>query len=397
MENQEEKIRKNRLKRMEKLKRILASKPQTEYYPKFLEICETYPKVCPYDGQKLVTVNHPIKEGYSGKPGLCCLFCSRVYWLKKQRNQYYSRIERLEKRERQLKKQIEEQKKLQKYLNLPDHFDKQPATLILQAKICTKKTNNDVKCISIVFDEKEQSTQEGIYWIGRALPSAILVAIGIAKKSFQYKDNWYRIVEYHLFSKAKKYLNIISRFCNPANPQTVYIFAQKNIQHYNSDNYETVTAMIPCMGKRFPIPITVYYEKTTHMCFMNEVAYLEAKQNYDLPYIRLRFASMAESFSYGFGELKQHSELYLLGYSVNRTDGLSTDERRSLLRKIMDGGILTKAEIMNHLEWLISMRNSQQNMVNAISEWKSDLAFVESYDVISQRKIWIKEFKNRLK
>lgn len=127
---------------------------------------------------------------------------------------------------------------------------------------------------------------------------------------------------------------------------------------------------------------------------MNESSYILARQQYGLPYLRLRVSVDGVNHN-SIGGLKQHSELYLLGYSVSTADGMDTEDRRKLLRRIIDSCILTKHEIINHLEWLIHTRSSMQHMENAVGEWSSDLRFVSLYNASSQQAIWIKEFKSR--
>ncbi|MCF2617147.1 hypothetical protein JQM68_08030 [Oscillibacter valericigenes] len=406
---QQEAMKQKKVAEVATLKKALSANPYMVYHPAFLRICDKYPDVCPYDSEPLVFVQRPMKHGYSGKPGWCCLYCSRLYWLKTEKEKYdkeqvaqaISKRKEFPKNARTAKQTQAAASKLPNEtmqatcLDLPSSFSGQFPDLILQAKIRTQKRGLAPGCVSIVSNEKVQSAKNGIYWVGRALSSAILAAVQTKHKEFLYKEERYQIIEYRSFADTPKYLNIISRFCNPSSPQPVYIFAQKNIQHYNNENYETVTAMIPCSNTNYPIPLTVYYERSTHMYFMNDATYSSARQRYGLPYLRLHLATLLGTSTSGFGELKQHSELNLLGYSVSRLDGLDTAQRRALLKEIMNSGALTKAEIMNHLEWLINTRSSQPNMINAVGEWKSDLAYIANYDVSSQRRVWVNQFKSR--
>lgn len=405
IKKQQDALKQKKIIAAENLKRELSRNPYMIYRPTFITICKKYPKTCFYDGEPLVFVNRPRRHGYSGKPCWCCLYCSRLYWSESDQNAYKTeqKIHTIAERKpskNATKSQCKPTPVAQNIpsancLNLPDCFEPQLSTLILQAKICPKKMSRNIGYISIVSSEKEQSTERGVYWLGRSLPAAILSAVQTKKKTFLYRDNQYKIIDYQTYTETQKYLNIVARFCNPLLPQTVYVFAQKNVQHYSSDNYETVTAMIPCMGSIFPVPLTVYYERTTHLYFMNEATYLVARQKYGLPYIRLRLATSIASSSSKFSELHQYSELYLLGYSVSCSDGLSTEERHTLLKEIVNSGTLTKAEIMNHLEWLIHTRSSQGTMSNAVDKWKEDLSFISNYDIATQRKIWITQFKSK--
>ena len=56
--------------------------------------------------------------------------------------------------------------------------------------------------------------------------------------------------------------------------------------------------------------------------------------------------------------------------------------------KAIDGGLMKKHEIINHLEWLIHTRSAMKNMENAVLEWRSDLHFLLNYNLDNQRTIW---------
>ena len=96
----------------------------------------------------------------------------------------------------------------------------------------------------------------------------------------------------------------------------------------------------------------------------------------------------------GFTGLKERSELSLLGYSVGYS-GLSDAARKNLLSKILDNGTLLKADILNHLEWLIKTRKHIDGMELAIKEWDDDRKFVLEYNSSSQRQVWADTIKAR--
>ena len=227
--------------------------------------------------------------------------------------------------------------------------------------------------------------------VGRPFPSMILSAIQTTGEN-EYHGEKFVVDDVEDYSSAKKYLDIIGRFCNTSAPQVVYVFSQKNLSAYTSAGYEAVTAMVPCANRLAPVPITVYYEKATKRYFMNEASYVLARKTYGLPYIKLRMAG-ANPNRGTYGALKEHSELNLLGYSVRMTDGLDMEARRRLLSMVLDNRIMEKPDIINHLEWLIHTRSHMPNMENALGEWRSDLQFVSQYKIQKQRHILVRNFK----
>lgn len=342
-------------------------------------------KNCPFDKTPLQFVNNSITRN----KGWCCLTCRTLFFFNKSH---------ISTKQAEISTQKSKNKR-QTNNNFPLHFTSPdeifPKSTILRVKLKLPYTDAN-GCIAIVSKSEDQRTRDGIYWIGRMLPSLIMISIQTNQSSFSYNNIIYNIEDYKLYSNSQKYLNIVSRFYNHDSPKSIYVFAHKDIHRFSTDNYESVTAMVPCANVSFPVPITVYYEKSTQLYFINEEIYSRARREYGLPYLKLHTASFDECASgKSFSALKMQSELRLLGYSVSASDGLTISARRDLLKEAMDSGILTKSEIMNHLEWLIHSRSKMSNMDNAIAEWKADLLFVSEYRAFEQRTIWVKNFMSR--
>ena len=267
-----------------------------------------------------------------------------------------------------------------------------PSSTICTVRLQDLLEHKELKIV-VVSNVHEQDTARGVYWIGRTLPSMLLTLIQMgSNKQFTYKGGKYRVIGCMKNLEFESYAKTITKFCDPIVPQTVYVFAQKNIAHFHSQNYELVTAMVPCTKSSFPVPISVYYDKLAHTYFINEESYALARERYGLPYLRIRPA-LSDQLGGKVGGLRAHSELYLLGYSVDAKTGSDTAARRQVLKRILDSGILKRSEVINHLEWLIHTRAGMPHMDNAVAEWKTDLQFVSAYNVDRQRKVWVDEFR----
>ena len=366
---------------------IALSKSSKVYHPtNVVPMLSSKPlKNCPFDKTSLQFVNNSITRN----KGWCCLTCRTLFLFNKSH---------ISTKQAEIPTHKSKNKK-QTNIIFPIHFtapdETFPKSTILRVKLKLPYTDAN-GCIAIVSKSEDQRTKDGIYWIGRMLPSLIMISIKTNQSAFLYDDVQYSIENYDLYENAQKYLNIVARFYNNNSPKNIYVFAHKDTHRFSTDNYESVTAMVPCANVSFPVPITVYYEKSTQLYFINEEIYSRARREYGLPYLKLHTASFDEGASgKSFSALKMQSELRLLGYNVSASDGLTISARRDLLKEAMDSGILTKTEIMNHLEWLIHSRSKMSNMDNAIAEWKSDLLFVSEYRAFEQRAIWVKKFMSR--
>lgn len=414
-EAREKKLEKQRIQQehskeleAERLKKIYQENPKQVYHPAFITKCKSIPDRCPFDGDELFYV--PVhRKRFKDKRGWCCFRCSRLFVSEpdhksntttkenKDKNKDVSKVAKLivdkEKKicfEHQPIKKVDIEKLI--HTQKEPYKDLPPSTILVANLL---GNGQRIGYVIIVANACEQDAEKGIYWVGRAIPSIILFAIRIQKKGcFSYKGKDYKVINYQKVNEAEKYFNVISRFCNPSNPQTVYVFSHKNLPHFQQNNYEVVTAMVPCGNLDFPVPISVYYEKSTMRYFINEELYTLAREKYGLPYMRLCAESQNPGSS-GFSELRKNSYLNLLGYSVNANDGLTSEDRHRLLSKIIDCRLLSKSEIMNHLEWLIRTRGNMPHMENAVFEWRADLRFVSEYDMIKQRSIWVDRFKTQ--
>ena len=81
-------------------------------------------------------------------------------------------------------------------------------------------------------------------------------------------------------------------------------------------------------------------------------------------------------------DFQEFSKLALYGYSAGK-NGLSTQDRRKILKHILDNGIMSGYEIIEHLQGLISLREGRtdKDFSAAINNWREDIRFVNDYKV----------------
>ncbi len=79
--------------------------------------------------------------------------------------------------------------------------------------------------------------------------------------------------------------------------------------------------------------------------------------------------------------LNQESLLHILGYNVNAKDDFSETHRHLVLKTILEDNLLSKFEIINHIDYLINRGRNNPLLANAISKWEADRSFVRLYDV----------------
>lgn len=256
-------------------------------------------------------------------------------------------------------------------LVLPDSFKLEdiPDSTILVSQIYSHTKN--IGTMGIVAEASDQKKNSGLFWVGRTLPSIVLATIAFnPKRTFLYQGTYYKIANnYQLLKNSDKYFDIISRFCNPESPQTVFVYSHKHISFNDQEDYEMVTAMVPCAKSTFPIPIQVYYDKKRKYYWLDEQIYDITRERYGLPYLRIYSISNYSSvFERGFHAFREVSDLKKFGYSVSEREGLTPYERQALLKNLIDQGLMWKHQIINHLTMLIKLNSKTVGMDNAVSE-----------------------------
>ena len=87
--------------------------------------------------------------------------------------------------------------------------------------------------------------------------------------------------------------------------------------------------------------------------------------------------------------LKPESLLHQCGYNVNSTDELSELQRHEILKRVLENKLYSKIALMSFLDWLIarSEKVTKKNMTASIQKWRSDRAYVASYELSNSRSV----------
>lgn len=230
--------------------------------------------------------------------------------------------------------------------------------------------------LTVTNDYRLQDTKErGLYWIQRELAYKALIAMLLGEKKFSYKDqsikiNYYYTHEGPLFQIIK---DRFLRFSNTESPVDIYLCESSEIHRF--DVLEELTALIFIPENNSHAPLTVYYNKLNDRYYSRIGDYKLFLKTHGLPINKLVLCSgiMNE------GTLNAESKLKILGYSVNAQDDFSQMYRERILQEIIEGRLMTKREIMKHLDFLISIHDAEYRFDDAVRKWTHDLQFVSNY------------------
>lgn len=85
----------------------------------------------------------------------------------------------------------------------------------------------------------------------------------------------------------------------------------------------------------------------------------------------------ASNINKDFSFLNPESLLYKMGYNVSSNNNLSMKERQLILKAALDSELLTRAEIISHLDYLINRSKNRGSSFNdARSKWKADREYI---------------------
>lgn len=246
------------------------------------------------------------------------------------------------------------------------------------------KDENKFQEIFIVNDVQDRSEKN--IWVNRGFSKAIFSTLIQGKSELSYKGTDYIIEEVTIFNEKAMDILCNDVFRNPDEIKTIYIYSHKHIDNIEK-NYEAVTAFVMCANSDIPVPFNIYHDSKEDRYFINGASYSEYSARYGLPMMKLK-AYVPRGSVFSMNNLSEMSVLRLYGYTVNENDGLTEGERHELLKNLMDSKLMSKTDILNHIEWLINTHEKSAQYMTACDKWKADLQFVNTYKIDSQRTIW---------
>lgn len=178
-----------------------------------------------------------------------------------------------------------------------------------------------------------------------------------------------------------------------------------NVFHCDKNHsVETITATVNIL-KRDGVIVTenlsAGYCKECNIYFILERDYLRLKKSGVVlcQLITYEVYTNSKSTNINSLDLKPESLLHRCGYNVSSTENLSQEQRRGILRRVIDCGLYSVSGLCSYLDWLIdrNSRSSTRDMSNAISKWTSDRDYIASYKTDNARLVGIKSLRSKNK
>ena len=168
-----------------------------------------------------------------------------------------------------------------------------------------------------------------------------------------------------------------------ANPNTLYIH-KGNIAclRFHHETNDIAVSLAADSNQRIKATATHCWK--CNIIFMPKRQYLSLRKQY-----RFLVANFCEIGDDGYTpvkdvKMKEESTLALCGYSVDKDSPLSGLDRKELLANIISNGILSRAEILAHLNHLILFNGSKDSNFAACCRWEEDYAYVSNLNIDEQ-------------
>ena len=167
----------------------------------------------------------------------------------------------------------------------------------------------------------------------------------------------------------------------------IYVYKGKGAHCKNHHYLEMVTANIISARKMIRQSLNVYYCCFCNEFFVNDQEYFDFCRINGLPPLRLHFGKNYFGNPYGscYDNRREYSELRLYGYYVSGDMADKSLYRKRLLEDLVDSGLMTKPEILLHLEYLM---RDMSHFPDAVARWRSDYDHLSNYRVDRQRIVW---------
>ena len=92
--------------------------------------------------------------------------------------------------------------------------------------------------------------------------------------------------------------------------------------------------------------------------------------------------------------LNAESVLHQVGYNVNSTENLSTEQRHEILRRVIDFNLYSISGLCSFLDYLIdkNLKVTTRDMSSAISKWQADRDYIANYNIENHKQVTAKSF-----
>ena len=356
--------------------------PRAPFTPSSVVMLDTMPVRCKRDGKQLTHLYN-----VKGKKGYCCLYCNTHYLLKRTKDQAIPEKNGLQKIQKKPSVTSSNTQEHSPEIDFWKKLPKNPIELPDSDSVSVVRLTSgryDIRYIGITNQKNEVNMSDGIYWHEHRFAGAVLQALLRQIPQMEYGELKLRLQEVKRGSVLSLYAKQDDVLRN-TDPVPLYIYTLKlALEKYE---VESATVQIYFPDAKKYVFLNAYYAKKQNRYYMNAETYNDSVSAYGLPYVKPYIVNKDGTINHFGSNLSMASELNLYGYNVSAQSNYSDTYRQSLLMKLICNQLMTKVQIMSHLEFLIHFHRHHIGYRDAVDKWEQDLRFIREYNKYGQRSV----------
>lgn len=168
-------------------------------------------------------------------------------------------------------------------------------------------------------------------------------------------------------------------------------------KNHNIEQIQAIVKIVDFYGDITEKTVPVGYCKDCDCYFILEKDYHKLKR-YGVILCRIISEKVYYSNRNNDFDLQAESILHQAGYNVSASEGLSTEQRREILKMVVDSGLYSVSGLCGFLDYLIDKneRVTTRDMSSAIYKWQTDRDFIAGYEQDSWRQINVGSLKEKI-
>lgn len=185
------------------------------------------------------------------------------------------------------------------------------------------------------------------------------------------------------YSSVMKIEQIINENSNLHIITRLHLYKYFNLDTLHKYNFvEKELYIIVDIDKKEIMKLIVLYNKEKDLYYIDRDEFYQMTRSYPRRRMMIELYDANDNvITFGDGE----SFLHFLGYNVRANNGLSDNDRKELLYHIVKNNYLSKFEIISHLQKEAQKRSNQDNMMDAVEKWESDIRYLSNLHFIVEK------------
>lgn len=219
------------------------------------------------------------------------------------------------------------------------------------------------------------------------LSKKICYALANKARVFDIDENRYHIMEHKVFDwdyiAQYRESPIVDFVSDIDQIVTIHVYEWKTACSLKKHKTIDKRAIVLNIKDSQPVIINVFYCPICDKYWLHKSALLDYQKHGIYPSARFHYYDPCGTNDYG---MQRESTLKQYGYNV-QSGGMPEGERHRLLRALVEYNLLTRREIVDHIDFCIRIPGARRGMECSVEKWDYDMRFVQDLPVKGNRAV----------